>query len=130
MPGLDDELADLKRLRRRICSAANRTMWRAALQRRAVNIAALMRNLPALVVPAEFTRVRTPDGWLVTVAGADGLPTAVLEIVTRVGTRTLEQVRAVPVARVHLPEMVALEKLDDLERRGTVAVILLRGSSS
>ena len=101
MPGLDDELVDLKRLRRRICSAANRTMWRAALQRRAVNIAALMRTLPALVVPTEFSRVRTPDGWLVTVAGANGVATAVLEIVTRVGTRTFEQVRAVPVALVH-----------------------------
>lgn len=112
----------MKHVQRKLCSAANRMTWRAALQRRAVQIAAVTRTLPSIIAPKLFTRSRAPNGWVVRVPQEGRTPTTVLDIVTRISTRTFDEVRARPVIRVHRSDLVSMARLQELALSGMVNV--------
>jgi len=116
----DSEIASLKRVQGEVCSAANRLVWRAAMQRRMVRIAGLLRTLPSLVVSRGVVRSKGPAGWLVTAVDSAGGTEAVLEVVTRTTGRTVEELAAPIPIRIIRADLVALPRLEELILAGTV----------
>ena len=125
MPGheLHAELRALKRFKRRLVTAANRQLWRDAVQRRATRISALVRRLVSLTTREGAVRLRATDGWVVVVADEQGVRCDVFRLVTRNGARTLDQIEEAIPLHVLAPDLVKMDQLEQLGSSGAVVLV-------
>lgn len=102
---------------------ANKTAWRAAVQRRTSRIARILRVLPSVVVAPTVERAKASARWIITATGVDGVSQVALEVVTGATARTIEQLGEPIAVHVHRPDLVDLARLDELELGGSVSVV-------
>jgi len=126
MPGheLHAELRALKQLERRLVTAANRRLWREAVQRRATRISAVARRLASLTTREGAVRLRTIDGWVAVVVDEEGVRCEALRLVTRNGARKLCQVDEALPLQVVAPDLVRMDHLEQLASSGAVVLVL------
>ena len=117
----DLELAVLRHLASRARSVRAGLAWRQAAQRQAIRVARLVRLVPRLVPGLRATRSRVAAGWCVS-TDEGGVRADVMTFHTRTARRTLADLIAPFVVRVHRPDLVDVPALGRLESEGLVVV--------
>lgn len=113
----DAQLRALSAAAKAARSSIARITWRIAVQRRTSRVARILRLLPA-AVNGRLKRTKEQGAWRITVDGVNAL-VLILE-----RGRTIEELgRPLPVL-VWRPALVDLLRLAELERDGTVRLVL------
>ena len=123
-PCFDREIGALRQTVSRTRSAANRILWRHAMQRRSTAIARILRTLSILIVAPGVGRAKAPNGWIVTAMGVDGGSQVLLEVMTATTGHTIAELGMPIPIRVHRRELVNLPLLQQLQQAGSVTVEL------
>ncbi len=110
-----EEIASLRRALTATGREVRRTTWREAVQARTTRIARVLR-VAARAVRGRGQRVRDGRGWVLNAVAGVGEVAAVLQVITRVATRSLEDLGApvpVVVVRRDLVDLAVLDALGD-----------------
>ena len=114
----DLDLGNLQALTRQVRREARRLTWRAAMQRRAITVSAVLSRLAGAVQGDDVARTKVGGGWLIS---ATGVP--VIALTTATPGRTLAELAEPLTIRVLRADRVDIEKLQAVEREGVASVV-------
>jgi hypothetical protein len=116
----DLELRTLHRLASFARAAVARVRWRAEMQRRAMRVSAVVRNLQYWSLETDARRVKVAGGWafISTTSGA-----TLVTIDTRVAGKNIAEVAEPVTVRVHVAEFVDTGELQRLAREGLIHLV-------
>ena len=120
-PQLDLDLATLRHLTRQVRSSAARAAWRAATLERTTRVALVLLVTTSAVMLAGATRTKTPAGWAFF---APASPKPIVTVESRCRARSISELAAPFVVRVHRPRDVDLDRVRDVEVGGLVRVVV------
>ena len=123
---IDLELSALRRLSSLARREAARETWRAAMQVRTSRIAGLLRAMPRLLQARDVGRIKVEGRWMITGTDLVGERHVVVEVTTRCAGRSLLDLSAPLVTRVHRQDLVHMTRIEDVEQSGLV--VLERGT--
>ena len=115
---LDADLANLKRLTKRARSSAARAVWRAWMLERSTRVAFVLGiAMNAVKLLRDARRVRVPEGWSISVRF---FVNPIMTVASHTAARTIEQLQAPLLVRVHRPDDLDMETMRLLEEDGLV----------
>lgn len=115
---LDHDLRALKLAAAHLRSAANRTCWRTAMQRRGNRLSSTLANLGNAVTAPTFKRMKVNGDWHFFWGKR-----TVMVIATRPPGHALADLSSPFIVEVHHPEFVVLEDLQRLVDMGHIRLL-------